>query len=713
MDPFVNKIQHINTINGALAELKTKIPISSRLQDIIDFSIQAHEGQFRKSGEPYAVHPILVATITAHFSADEATVASALLHDVIEDTEYDLEFVKKRWGEDVAHIVDGLTKIDEIREHELIPSNSNKKLITSALSFRKMLIASIDDVRVLVVKLCDRLHNMLTLQALPENKQLRIAEETLVVYVPIAHRLGISTIKNELEDLAFLYIYPDEYKKIDDFMKEHQQSIQVSFNEFISSTKILLEKNGYDDSKIKIFSRVKHYYSIYLKMQRKGVNLEEVLDLMAIRILVDSEIDCYKVLGFIHLEYNPLIARFKDYIAIPKENGYQTIHTTVFYNSKIHEVQIRTYDMHKVAEFGIAAHWKYKSGLKHSPNLNWLKSLEYSNDNIEEFYSEAKANLFSEDMVIYSPKGDTFTLPRNSTAYDYAYLIHTDVGNRAVDCYINKVRKPLLTELKSSDIVSINTTDHSIPRCSWIDMVKTNRAKKQIKILCTHREKEINEQSGKNILNTIFLKFKPNILKDFKIESIHRVPEVLDHLKHTKRIIEKNISQNMNFMARFKMPSTKLKEYMFENILLYSNENINAINFEHCCHPKFGDDIVAFKDGNKAIIHHKMCDKAYKKIKSERPMLFSTWVESKLYQYKMVVSFPNTKGELAKLLAYMSQYEVYILSVDYGREKHSYVQYCDIEFEIDNKKTEEVRKMIEKKVKVIEFFSKKDAYNKK
>jgi len=713
MDSYINKIQHINTIKGAIAELSSQIELTPKLKEIIDFTIQAHEGQYRKSGEPYAVHPILVASITAHFSADEPIVATALLHDVVEDTKYDLEYVKQRWGEDIAHIVDGLTKIDAMREHELIPSSSNSKLITSALSFRKMLIASIDDPRVLVVKLCDRLHNMLTLSALPANKQFRIAEETLVVYVPIAHRLGISTIKNELEDLAFFYIYPEEYEKIDNFMKEHQHSIQVSFNQFISSTKMLLEKNGYDSNKIKIYSRVKHYYSIYMKMQRKGVNIEEVLDLMAIRILVDKEIDCYKVLGYIHLEYNPLIARFKDYVATPKENGYQTIHTTVFYNSKIHEVQIRTNDMHKVAEYGIAAHWKYKSGVKHSPNLNWLKALEYSNENIEEFYSEAKEDLYSEDMVIYSPKGDTFTLPRNSTAYDYAYMIHTDVGNHAVDCYINKVKKPLLTQLQSSDIVSINTTDHSIPRCSWIDMVKTNRAKKQIKILCTHRERELDELSGRNILNTVFFKYKNNIVNEYKLESLYRVSQSLDFFKHIKKTIEKRASQNMNFVARFKMFTTKLKEFKFENILIYSNFSITSVSFEHCCHPKFGDDIVAFKDTNKAIIHHKMCDKAYKKIKTEKEMLFCKWIDNKLYQYKMVVSLPNTKGELAKLLSYMSQYECYILAVDYGREKHSYVQYCDIEFEIDKKNRDEVKKLIEKKVKVIDFFSKKDAYNKK
>ncbi len=712
MDPFIQKIQHINNVKDAVELLQKEASITPKLQEIIDFTIEAHEGQFRKSGEPYCVHPILVATIASHFSKEEDIIATALLHDVVEDTEYDLKYINDRWGEDIAHMVDGLTKIDEIREHELIPSSSNKKLISSAMTFRKMLIASIDDVRVLVVKLCDRLHNMLTLNALPANKQLRIAEETLVVYVPIAQWLGISTIKNNLEDLAFFYIYPQEYKKIDNFIKEHQHAIQLTFNKFISTTKNLLEKNGFDLNKIQIFSRIKHYYSIYLKMQRKGVSMDEVLDLLAIRILVDEDIDCYKVLGFLHLEYKPLISRFKDYISTPKENGYQTIHTTVFYNSKIYEVQIRTFEMNKVAEYGIAAHWMYKSGAKQQPNLNWLKSLEYSNDNVEEFYADTKEDLYAEEIIVYSPQGDTFNLPRGATAYDFAYAVHTDLGKKAIECFINKVKKPLLTELHSSDIVSIKTVDYSIARCSWSDMVKTNRAKKQIRLLCSQRQREIDELSGRNIINTVFSKYIQNITSIIKTESLHKIPLILDYFKHVKHQIEKKIIKEQGFVARFKIYTSKIKTHKFDNILIYSNFSINSVSFDHCCHPKFADEIVAFKEGNKALIHHKMCDKAYKKIMSLDDMLFCKWTKDTLYQYKMVVSLPNTKGELARLLTHMSQYEGYILSVDYGREKHSYRQYCDIEFEVNNSNIDEVRRLIEKKAKVIEFFSKKDAYNK-
>jgi GTP pyrophosphokinase len=711
MDPFLNQIQKTTTIDGAIEELKSQISLTSKLNELVDFCIKAHEGQFRKSGEPYIVHPILVAAITAHFSQDEAVVATALLHDIVEDTPYTLEFVRQNWGDDIAHMVDGLTKIVELREHELAPSGvEDTKLMASALSFRKMLIASIDDVRVLVVKLCDRLHNMLTLQALPQEKQLRISEETLVVYVPIAHRLGISALKNALEDLAFSYLYPKEYEKIDHFIKTHQHKIQLTFNKFISHTNDLLEKNGFDLSKITILSRIKHYYSIYMKMQRKGINIDEVLDLLAIRVLVEDDIDCYKVLGVMHLEYKPLIARFKDYIATPKENGYQTIHTTVFYNSKIYEVQIRTRNMHKVAELGIAAHWKYKTGVAQSPNLNWLKSLEFSHKNVEDFYHETKQDLYAEDIVVYSPKGDIYTLPRGATAYDFAFAIHTDVGSNAIECYINKVKKPLLTELKTSDIVTITTAQYPIPRCSWYSMVQTSRAKKHIKLLCSHRQKEINELSGKNILDTLFSRYSSSITAQYPQKTLHKIPTKIDYLKHIKKSIERNISKTKSFVARLTLINRKLKEYRFDNIIVYSNFSVNSVLFEHCCHPKFGDDIVAFKEGNKAIVHHQMCDKAYAKIKTNHPMLFCAWVQDTVYQYKMVVSLPNTRGELAKLLSHMAQYEIYILAVEYGREKHSYIQYCDIEFEINNGNLEEVKKLIQKKAKVIEFFSKKDAY---
>ena len=717
MNLFFKELKLVNTIEGAIKELEKQIDISPKLYEIIDFIIEAHEGQFRKSGEPYSVHPILVATITSTFSKDEDVIATALLHDVVEDTPFTLEFVEEKWGKNVSNMVKGLTKVADIREENFITSkdSSNTKIVQAALTFRKMLIASIDDPRVLIVKLCDRLHNMLTLAVLPQHKQRRIAEETLVVYVPIANRLGISTLKNELEDLAFFYIYPDEYKKIDDFLKENEQAMQLSFNTFIAITKNLLEKNGFEENEIKIYSRIKHHYSIYLKMQRKGITIEEVLDLFAIRILVPSDIDCYKALGHIHLEFKPLVSRFKDYIATPKENGYKTIHTTVFYNSKIYEIQIRSFDMNSVAEYGIAAHWAYKNGEKNSSsssNLNWLKSLEFSNDNIEEFYNETKENLFNDEIIVYSPKGEVFILPIGSTAYDYAFAVHTNVGKKAISCYINKIKKPLLTVLKSTDIIQIELGNEAIIRCSWIDMVKTSRAKKQLKFLCMQRQREIDELAGKNIINTIFSRYYNDILEHYPVKGLYKVPTNLPFLKNAKQIVEKKVLKEKGIMGRFKIFTSKIKEFKFDNMLIYSNFNINSISFDHCCHPKFGDDIIAFRNSHNAIIHHKMCDKAYSKIKENEQMLYCEWAKNSVFQYKMLISIPNTKGELAKVLAYLSKSDFYILACNFGRQKHSYIQYCDIEFEINNSNVDEVRQIVEKNIKVIDFMSKKDAYNK-
>lgn len=343
MDAFLAKAQNIHTIEEATTLLWEKVPNPlPATQQALALSLDAHEGQTRKSGEPYIVHPILVAAITAAFSKDEMMVQAALLHDVVEDTHYEIEELEAVFGDDVAHMVEGLTKIVEIRDEELASSDSKERLINSALTFRKMLIASIKDIRVLVIKLCDRLHNMLTLDALSPEKQKRIAEETLVVYAPIAHRLGISKLKNNLEDLSFYYIYPEDYQKIDDFIQKNAQNLQFKLNAFIQNVKELMQKENFSEDSYEVIGRVKHYYSIYMKMQRKGVTIEEVLDLLAVRIIVKKPIECYKVLGLMHLNFTPLISRFKDYIAIPKENGYKTIHTTLFSEEGIVEAQIRT-----------------------------------------------------------------------------------------------------------------------------------------------------------------------------------------------------------------------------------------------------------------------------------------------------------------------------------------------------------------------------------
>jgi guanosine-3',5'-bis(diphosphate) 3'-pyrophosphohydrolase len=713
LDSLFEKIKSVNTIEGAKETLSSVIEINETIQKAVDFCIEAHKNQTRKSGEPYSVHPILVASITAYFSNDEAMVIAALLHDVVEDTHYSLEDVTENYGGDVSHIVYGLTKISELGSNQKSQTGNDKNL-SSALSFRKMLIASISDVRILVVKLCDRTHNMLTLDALKQDKQQRIAEETIVVYAPIAHRLGISSIKNVLEDLSFYYLYPVEYEKIDDYLKVHQQKLHVEFNKFISKVEDLLHLGGYNKEDFVIKSRIKHHYSIFLKMQRKGVNIDEVLDVLALRILVKNPIDCYRVLGIIHTNAKPLVSRFKDYVALPKENGYQTIHTTVFNNAKIYEIQIRTEDMDKVAEYGIAAHWKYKNNNVENttaPSLNWLQSLGVNEENnVEEFYDDAKQDLFSDEIVVYSPKGDVYTLPRGSVAYDFAYAIHSDIGNKAVGCSINKVSKPLITELKNGDIVTIKLGSSDVVRCSWIDMVKTSRAKKSIKQLCSTKNKIIDTLSGKNILNTIFKSYKIDIVSNLKDTTFKNVTKSIDHLINILRTVEGTYLKKVGLVSRLKLGKLKLRKYTFDNVVLYSNFRINSVSFDHCCHPKYGDDIVALGNKDSAIIHHKMCDKACRQIEQNENMYFCTWITNKLFKYNMKVSLANVKGELANLLAFMSDLGANILFIEYGKDKYSHVQYCEIEFEINNEDKALLKQKIEKKTKVIEFLSSNDAY---
>ncbi len=705
MKDFLNKIKTINSVENAIKILEESYPLNKKTNEALELCIKAHSNQFRKSGEPYVVHPILVAAITANFSQEESMVIASLLHDVVEDTDYTLEYIIEHFGADVGHIVDGLTKITEIRDSKI--SAKDERLIKTALTFRKMLIASTDDVRVLVVKLFDRTHNMLTLDALENKKQKRISEETLLVYAPIAHRLGMSFIKNTLEDLSFYYLYPDEYKKIDNYIKLHQAQIQQTFDNFVNNIKELI-----NDDEIKIFSRIKHYYSIYLKTQRKGINIEEVLDLCAIRIITKEPLDCYEVLGKIHTNYKPLIARFKDYIAIAKDNGYQTIHTTVFHNTKIFEIQIRTKDMHHVAEYGVAAHWKYKNGSnsQSSLNLKWLHTLEVNNENIEEFYDDTKQDLFCEEIIVYSPKGNIFTLPRESTAYDFAYLIHTDVGNKAIDCHINTIKKPLLTQLKSGDIVAINMGENTIARCSWYDMVKTTKAKKNIRLICQNRIKQIDKLVGQNIINTIFSKYKKNILETININKLEKITTTLDHLKNIKKTILNTIKEEDGFIARIKLFNTKFKEQKFDNIIIYSNFNISSVSFDHCCHPKQGDDIVGFKENKDVIIHHKMCENAYDMMKENKDMVFVSWSDDKYYKYKMVLSLQNKKGELARLLNHLSNNEALILSIDFRRDESTHIQYCTLDMEIKNPSIEKVKKLVSRKAKVVECYSSIDAY---
>lgn len=709
-------LKNSKDIDTSISILKRFTEITPLIQKAIEFSIEKHSGQLRKSGEEYVNHPILTAALVAYFGGDEAVIVAGLLHDVVEDTDCNVQVIDRLFTKEIGGLVEGLTKIMEIRDNELIPSSSSDKIISSALSFRKMLLASISDVRVLVIKLCDRLHNMMTLEGLSAAKQKRISEETVVVYAPIAHRLGISSIKKYLEDVSFYYVMPQEYKRIDDFINEHRQQFQLRLNHFASKIRTLMIKNGFNEDEFTIIKRVKHHYSIYLKMQRKGISLEEVLDLLAIRVVVKRTLDCYKVLGIIHQEFNPLISRFKDYIAISKENGYQTIHTTVFNDKSIIESQIRTYDMDRTAEFGLAAHWKYKTGGL-NPNLDWLNELKTQNeeiDNIEDFYEIAKDNLYSEDIAVFSPKGDIFTLPRGATVLDFAYEVHTEIGIYASEAYINKQKTPLLSELNNGDIVRIITSNEPKFRCSWINNVKTGKAKNAIRINCAQKIREINHKIAINILMHIFNIGEKKILqwleKENLTKKISKIAIDSIYLLDIVNVLKKHSNTDKLIFPLLKIDRYKVKKQKFENIVVYSNQNISNVFFDYCCHPKRGDDIIGFKKGNDVFVHHKLCEIANQQLENSEATVFVKWTREAPDRFKLLVSLENKKGSLANFLFYLAKMQINLVTIELGKSEEGHVDYFDMVIEIPDKPIKTIRDNLKSKFNVIELVSVSDAY---
>ncbi|MDD3476584.1 MAG: RelA/SpoT family protein [Sulfurimonas sp.] len=709
----IEQIKKIDTVDSATEYLFTQIPPSEALQKALDYSTAAHISQFRKSGEPYIIHPILVASIVSSITNDEAMAIAALLHDVVEDTEVDIEEIKDVFGSDVAHLVEGLTKIDSIRDAELISSNSNEKLVVSALSFRKMLLASIEDVRVLVVKLCDRLHNMLTLESLTPQKQERIAEETLVVYAPIAHRLGISFLKNLLEDLSFSTLFKEEKAQIDSYLDVHYHAIEMKLIEFKEAIEKVLVQNGFCEDDFEVFSRVKHRYSIYLKMQRKGVGIEEILDLLALRILTNDPVKCYNILGLIHLHFKPLSSRFKDYIAVPKDNGYRTIHTTVFYKAAIFEVQIRTYAMHETAELGVAAHWKYKSGGDDAIKLDWLNNLGYQNESVEEFYDLIKNDLYSEDISVFSPKGEAFTLPRGAVVLDFAYAVHSHVGNHAKAALVNKVKTSLINELHNGDIVRIDVDENVITRCSWIDAVKTSRAKTNMRYNCNARVREVDSKSSVNIVATAMNLSNSVVEAWFEKNNCDKKATISTDIEHLRDVIHRylaEVDKNSRIKGFISRRRFKLKQYSFRGLELYSTSNVSDVVFDYCCHPKHGNEIMAFLEKGKAHVHHKMCSTAAKKLYEKEPMLFVRWEKLSIYNYNMIVSLHSGVGTLAEFLNFLAKLKIDINQIELGKNRSESARYCEIGFESKEADINALRAKIEQKIKVIHFIRTDDAY---
>ncbi|MBI5560347.1 MAG: bifunctional (p)ppGpp synthetase/guanosine-3',5'-bis(diphosphate) 3'-pyrophosphohydrolase [Deltaproteobacteria bacterium] len=591
------------------------------------FSAKVHEGQTRLSGEPYLSHPLEVASILAHLKMDASTVATGLLHDTVEDTLTSVEKIEGIFGKEISSLVDGLTKISRM--------TFDKKEDREAENFRKMVLAMAKDIRVVLIKFADRLHNMRTLSALDPAKQRQIAQETLDIYAPLAHRLGVGWIKAELEDMAFKYLEPEKYG----FLEERLEKEKKEREGYIQGVKAAIEaKLKENEIKGDVTGRVKHLYGIFRKMVRDDVEFENIHDILAFRVIVGTVSECYAVLGIIHSGWKPVPGRFKDYIAIPKPNLYQSLHTTVVdENGERMEVQIRTDEMHRVAEYGIAAHWKYKEG--HAPESKgdagfaWLRQmLEWQKDMTDsfEFLESFKVDLFPEDVFIFTPKGDIKVFPVGATPVDFAYAIHTDIGHRCAGAKVNGKMVPLKYRLRSGDVVEIIASPSHKPSKDWLNFAATSKARAKIRQWIKTEEREESLTLGREICEKGFKKYDLEFGKFVKSGEVERaakeafglqgVDDILVNIGYGKISVSQFISKVVpaaklaakqqksiftfrNVIDRFK----SAKPHPAAGVVVTGVDDV-MIRFAKCCNPLPGDDIIgSITQGQGIAVHVRGC----------------------------------------------------------------------------------------------------------
>lgn len=684
-------------LNDILEEVSLYIPDGDLdlIKKAYIFSARAHKGQIRLSGEPYLSHPLEVAGILAKLKLDVITISAGLLHDTIEDTLTTYDELQKYFGEEIAMLVDGVTKIGKMSFHS--------RHEEQAENFRKMILAMAKDIRVILIKLADRLHNMRTLEFMDKEKQELIAQETLDIYAPLAHRVGIFSIKGELEDLSLRFLKPDVYydlaKKVMEKKKEREKFIEEA-KKIIS---LKLEEYGI---KAEITGRPKHFYSIYQKMATQNLDFDQVYDLLALRIIVNTVRECYEVLGIIHSLWKPIPGRIKDYIAIPKANMYQSLHTTVVgpYGKRL-EIQIRTEDMHRVAEYGIAAHWKYKEGKvtdsRDEARFTWLRQLlEWQRElkDPAQFMETLKVDLFPEEVFVFTPKGDVKALPRGSTPIDFAYAIHTELGHHCQGAKVNGRIVPLKYELKSGDMVEIIASPTVKPSKDWLKIVKTSRAKTRIRQFINQEERERGRELGKGLLEKELRRYGSSISK-FQKEDLDRVVKEFSFKSFDDLIIYIGYGKiSAHQVAKRLVPPEKLKEVLKQEDFIKKGGRIHAaevcpikirdiddvlVRFAKCCSPLPGDSIVGFiTRGRGVTVHNAYCSRVLESDPERRVEV--EWDEKlkMIRSVKVKVVCMDRPGLLAELSKAISSQNVNIRSAQIKTlEDKKAVNYFELDVE--------------------------------
>ena len=661
------------------------------IQKAYDFAYEHHKGQFRKSGEPYVIHVIQVANTLALMHCGPKTIAAGLLHDTVEDCQgVTTDTITELFGQEIATLVDAVTKIGAIKfkdEEEYLASNH-----------RKLFIAMAKDIRVILIKLADRLHNMRTLQYMRPEKQKKIARETLSVYAPIAHRLGISEIKNELEDLSFKYLDYKKYEEIKDLVKQRESDRNEQVHEMISDIESIMQEYNIQ---YRIFGRSKHFYSIYKKMVTKNKRFEEILDLLAIRIVTDSVVHCYEILGYIHAKYRPIPGRFKDYIAMPKANMYQSLHTTIVEpeHGNIFEIQIRTEEMDAIAERGVAAHWKYKENRNYTPEyeqkeiedkLSWFRDFsmmtdEESEDPLE-YMNVLQKDIFEANVYCLTPRGKVIALPSGSCPIDFAYRIHTEVGNKTVGAKVNGAIVPLNTPLKTGDVVDILTNNNSAgPSADWIKIVKSGHARNKIRTFLQKQEQQSRKESiklGQSMLEDEFkrLKLDPKSMDQKRLESIltslsfksvddlyvgiamKRVSlqSIVDRLVKNRS----NMLEDQEIMKIYNKQPAHVTKHSSCGVIVPGVDTI-AVSLANCCRPIPGDSIIGYiSKGQGVKVHRADCPNIVNEKKRLIPVQWEEGLDEKQYEVNLVVHSDDRNYLLSDIVTTLQQCNVYLKHVD-------------------------------------------------